>query len=268
MESENDKVKNLGANAVITTTVEASYNVVTSNSYTANANIDTEHHNDSANTKNCITAAVVTTIISVAVTLVIGVIIVVVVVFNAQKTPVTSITMPAADSSRSTAEFSPQSKCELRLAILSCLHRSAKGLCSAPYGLMGTWDVSSVTDLSGVFKDAASFNEDISSWDVSEATDMSSMFEGAKAFNQPIENWDMSKVTRMDRMFYGASSFNQPLCTMAWVDAAERSKVVHSDLFHDSPGKVCIYDYEKPSAKTAKTTIEITTKMTTITIPG
>ena len=60
---------------------------------------------------------------------------------------------------------------------------------------MGTWDVSPVTDMSAVFKDAASFNADISDWDVSEATDMSQMFEGAKTFNQDIGKWDVSKVS-------------------------------------------------------------------------
>merc|ERR1711934_54726 len=67
-----------------------------------------------------------------------------------------------------TAAFSPQSKLELRVAIQQCLHVSAKGKCLVPNGPIGTWDVSSVTDMSGIFKDAEFFDEDISSWDVSE----------------------------------------------------------------------------------------------------
>ena len=73
------------------------------------------------------------------------------------------------------------------------------------------WDVSQVTDMSYVFKDKTSFNENISSWDVSSVTKMLMMFDSASAFNQPLNNWDVSKVTDMNYVFYGASSFNQPL---------------------------------------------------------
>merc|ERR1719271_1108669 len=152
-----------------------------------------------------------------------------------------------------TAAFSPQSKLELRVAIQQCLHASAKGKCLVPNGPIGTWDVSSVTDMSGIFKDAEFFNEDISSWDVSEVTDMSRMFEGAKSFNQSLKKWDVSKVTRMDRMFDGAASFKQHLCTLAWVNAAARSKAVHSDLFHPSPGEICIYTYKDNTTTTNPT---------------
>ena len=90
--------------------------------------------------------------------------------------------------------FSPKSNREFDIAIQQCLHKSTIAECVFSNGAMGTWDVSAVTDMSAVFKDAASFNEDISDWKVSGVTDMSQMFEGAKAFSQPLAKWDVSKV--------------------------------------------------------------------------
>ena len=47
--------------------------------------------------------------------------------------------------------------------------------------------------------------------DTSNVTDMSGMFWRASSFNQPIGKWDTSKVTSMGWMFWGAASFNQPI---------------------------------------------------------
>ncbi|MGY8925336.1 MAG: BspA family leucine-rich repeat surface protein [Flavobacteriales bacterium] len=82
------------------------------------------------------------------------------------------------------------------------------------YGNISTWDVSQVTDMSGLFKDKTTFNDDIGSWNVNSVTNMSEMFRGATLFNQPIGNWDVSSVTDMNFMFgnpYGfdSGSFNQ-----------------------------------------------------------
>ena len=73
-----------------------------------------------------------------------------------------------------------------------------------------------VTDMSDLFKNNSTFNQNISTWDVSNVTNMSGMFYGAvtgsaTAFNQPIGDWDVSNVTNMSRMFYGATAFNQPI---------------------------------------------------------
>ena len=73
------------------------------------------------------------------------------------------------------------------------------------------WDVSNVTNMSRMFVHARSFNRAIGDWDVSNVTNMTSMFEGAFAFNQSIEDWDVSNVTSMRFMFMGAESFNQPI---------------------------------------------------------
>ena len=74
-----------------------------------------------------------------------------------------------------------------------------------------SWDVSSVTAMSAMFDGASSFNQPLISWDVSSVTAMNDMFDGASSFNQPLISWDISSVTDMSYMFNGASSFNQPL---------------------------------------------------------
>ena len=73
---------------------------------------------------------------------------------------------------------------------------------------ISTWDVSNVTNMSGMFQGSA-FNQNISSWDVSNVTDMNSMF-AYSIFNQPIGNWDVSNVTDMNSMF-AYSIFNQDI---------------------------------------------------------
>ncbi|CAE7252257.1 unnamed protein product [Symbiodinium sp. CCMP2592] len=73
------------------------------------------------------------------------------------------------------------------------------------------WDTSAVTDMTDMFSRAAAFNQDIGRWDTSRVTSMDRMFRGAIAFNQDIGSWDTSRVTSMDSMFRGASSFNQDI---------------------------------------------------------
>ena len=72
-------------------------------------------------------------------------------------------------------------------------------------------DLSRVTDMKHMFKNAQSFDGDVSAWDVSGVTNMDSMFRGATSFNKPLSSWNVSQVTYMHGMFSGASSFNQDL---------------------------------------------------------
>lgn len=74
-----------------------------------------------------------------------------------------------------------------------------------------SWNVSNVTDMTVLFRNASSFNQDISSWDVSSVTTMPGIFNSAISFNQDIGSWDTSNVTNMVSMFFLASSFNQNL---------------------------------------------------------
>ena len=75
---------------------------------------------------------------------------------------------------------------------------------------IGDWDVSRVTDMSGLFADWADFNQPIGNWDTSRVTDMSRMFANATAFNQPL-TWDARSVVSLYAMFRNATSFNSPI---------------------------------------------------------
>ena len=79
---------------------------------------------------------------------------------------------------------------------------------------INTWCTKLVTDMSWLFYNKGSFNEDISGWDVGLVTTMSFMFNNAYAFNQDISGWDVGLVTSMEYMFGNASAFNQD--TSGW----------------------------------------------------
>ena len=89
---------------------------------------------------------------------------------------------------------------------------------------------SGVTDMSELFWDSKSFNQDIGFWDTSSDKFMSSMFANDTAFNQDIGYWNTSTVTDMSCMFYGANSFNQNLTGWCVGD------VTSSELFSSDSG--------------------------------
>ncbi len=84
---------------------------------------------------------------------------------------------------------------------------------------LNNWDVSQVglssdplvNDMYGMFYGASSFNGDITGWDVSNVTNMHAMFAGAESFNQDIGDWDVSSLQHMISMFANARSFNQDI---------------------------------------------------------
>jgi len=71
-----------------------------------------------------------------------------------------------------------------------------------------TWDVSNVTDMSNMFNGAREFNRDISGWDVSSVTNMSGMFQDARKFNTSLGSWDVSNVTDFSNFLHDALIFN------------------------------------------------------------
>ena len=87
---------------------------------------------------------------------------------------------------------------------------------------LSSWVTSSVTNMSGMFAGATSFNQSLSTWDTGSVTDMSGMFanfslgdgdHSGSSFNQSLSSWDTGSVTDMSGMFDGASLFNQSLST-------------------------------------------------------
>ena len=76
---------------------------------------------------------------------------------------------------------------------------------------IGNWDVSNVTNMMVMFHTATSFNQDVGNWDVGNVTDMTDMFYSASSFNQDIGNWDVSNVQGFSQMFRNATSFNQDI---------------------------------------------------------
>ena len=97
---------------------------------------------------------------------------------------------------------------------------------------IGSWDVSSVTNMRTMFHGADAFNQDIGSWDVSSVSDMRTMFTNATAFNQDIGSWDVSSVSNMSYMFSNASTFNQDIGS--W-DVSSVSLSIYIDhMFEDA----------------------------------
>ena len=97
---------------------------------------------------------------------------------------------------------------QLGFISLSNAFQGAVNLVSVPGD---TVDIQTVTDMSGMFRAAEAFNDDIGDWDTSNVTNMSEMFYGAASFNEDIGDWDTSNVTDMSRMFYGAVSFSEDI---------------------------------------------------------
>jgi len=74
-------------------------------------------------------------------------------------------------------------------------------------------NLSFTTSASNMFSNCTILNSplNINSWNTSQITNMSGMFNGATSFNQNIDAWDITSVSDMSYMFYGASSYNQIL---------------------------------------------------------
>jgi len=73
---------------------------------------------------------------------------------------------------------------------------------------ISTWDVSSVTNLFSMFRNAF-YAPNINNWDVSSVTSMASLFRdnGADLSSLSLSNWDVSQVTQMNHMFK-SNNFN------------------------------------------------------------
>ena len=111
--------------------------------------------------------------------------------------------------------FTPASKEELMQAVNEFRNKENIEKTIETYGKMDTWIVSSITDMSELFKQFIfdNTNDIVSNWDVSNVENMSYMFYNCPTFNQPLNSWIVSKVENMAHMFSGCSKFNQSLAS-------------------------------------------------------
>jgi hypothetical protein len=79
-----------------------------------------------------------------------------------------------------------------------------------------SWDVSRVTDASGLFDNRTEFNADLSRWDTRGFTNTARMFRNATSFAGSVACWDTTLVENSRDMFAGASSFLANPCLTHW----------------------------------------------------
>jgi surface protein len=77
---------------------------------------------------------------------------------------------------------------------------------------MSHWDVTAVTDFSGVFdatcnRKLKKINEDLSSWNVVNGTTFERMFNECRKFKSDLSRWKVGNATNLSWMFYRCRSF-------------------------------------------------------------
>ena len=119
--------------------------------------------------------------------------------------------------------FTPETKIELQNAI-NTWYKLANGSDNGGYsssleyannyngieyfGRPNTWDVSLITDMSGLFKGKMGVNHpDIGNWNTCNVTTMESMFEGS-TFDKNIGGWNVHNVENFKAMFKNNSEFD------------------------------------------------------------
>ena len=78
---------------------------------------------------------------------------------------------------------------------------------------IGSWDMSTVENISFMFDACTIFDEDITQWTFTNLKDAGYVFRNTTAFNQNISNWNVSTVETFESMFENATAFNQPIGT-------------------------------------------------------
>ena len=131
---------------------------------------------------------------------------------NSKARKIDIFTGSSGSISRTVCAVTFLSRVAIRSAIVACTKLSPKYDCSnSLHGLIGEWDVSSVTDMDEIFNQVSSFNGDISKWDVSSVITMRAMFASAFSFNGDISKWNVACVIDMSGMFWRAAAFNGDL---------------------------------------------------------
>ena len=79
---------------------------------------------------------------------------------------------------------------EFRFKSSRAEQEEARGAAEAKWGRVADWDVSGVTSMQELFRDAQEFSEDLGLWDVSACGSMAYMFCGATVFSGGVAGWD------------------------------------------------------------------------------
>lgn len=69
------------------------------------------------------------------------------------------------------------------------------------------FDLSNVTNMNGMFREATNFNGDISVFDTSTVTDMNNIFQDATSFNGDLSGWNVTSVTTYTDYDTGATAW-------------------------------------------------------------
>ena len=106
---------------------------------------------------------------------------------------------------------------------------------------IGEWQTENVTHMYALFSGATSFNQDISGWNTENVTNMRAMFRRAESFNQDIGGWDTGNVSggvsSMREMFLGAESFNQDLSDWETGNVGDMTRMFqHAESFNQNLG--------------------------------
>src|SRR5690625_308531 len=130
------------------------------------------------------------------------------------------------------SNYQNENVCTSLITDMSDLFNSTSDI-SAGDNNLSSWDVSNVTNMSGMFYDS-SFNQDISKWDVSNVTDMTEMFRNS-SFNNDIGGWEVGSVTDMSGMFSG-SSFNKDIGNWDVSNVTDMNEMFSDSPFNQSIG--------------------------------
>lgn len=109
---------------------------------------------------------------------------------------------------------------------------------AASYSGLDSWDVSNVTDMSGIFKDASNFNQNLTAWKTTSVVTLKEAFSGCSKYNQPMGTWSTTNCRSMKGMFYGCSVFNQDLSTWNTLRVTDFSRMfMNTNAFNGNISK-------------------------------
>jgi len=89
------------------------------------------------------------------------------------------------------------------------------------------WDMSRITNMQAMFRDASMANPDVSSWDTSSLTNIRNMFYHAVSFDRNMSAWNVSNLTKAKNFLLGGalSQVNYDALLSSWGNQTVQSNV-------------------------------------------